>query len=125
MAGKRNGKGICQLSQQTIKKVNQGKLKRPAEFIEGQTIYECSFIDDEYASVKKPGSWFRELTKAVIQGAIKGAIEGAIIGSISEPCVPEIKHKYSQNIPGASQYGTKIRTTIKPCDYPLQQRLRY
>ena len=87
--------------------------------VKDKSVYVCSFVNGKPVQTSKKAnseSFFSGLFKA----ALSGAIEGAIIGSISEPCVPEVKVKTSQTIPGSPQYGTKTRTTIKPCASPYK-----
>ena len=109
---KKNGKGICKLSQQTLQELEQGEWRRPDNLEKGQNIFECEYKMNELQYANKPGNWFSELAA----GLLGAAIEGAILGSMMEPCVPDVKSK-KQKIPG---YGTKTTTTIETCASPYQ-----
>ena len=115
-AGKKHGKGLCKLSEEAIKKAKKGKFKGLINYKKGQTIYECSFINGDYASVQKanPDSFLYGVFKAALSGVVQGAIEGAINGE----CEMSTTSKTRQVIPGSPQYGQKTttRTTSKNCN---------
>tara|TARA_S200000501_G_scaffold377957_1_gene438346 strand:- start:1677 stop:2303 length:627 start_codon:yes stop_codon:yes gene_type:complete len=110
-------KGLCFGPRGQLEE-NKAYCSRQEGWVEQDTPTYYYQPERAYVSkVEEPESnFFGELLGAVISGAI----EGAIIGAISEPCVPEVKVRTSQTIPGSPQYGTKTRTTVKPCASPYQ-----
>ena len=54
------------------------------------------------------------------EAVVESAIDGMIMGTFMEPCVPEVKTKVSQVIPGNSKFGTKVKTSVKYCSSPYQ-----
>ena len=122
--GERHGKGICQLSLKTISELEEGKWRRPSGLKEGQRIFECEYDMGELLYSNNSGGWLGEFVKEVTTGmaeaAVEGAIEGMIMGTFMEPCVPEVKTRVSQVIPGNSRYGTKVKTSVKYCSSPYK-----
>ena len=115
-----HGKGICQLSDKTMREMERGEWRRPPQLAEGQNIFECEYRKGKLKYSRGAGSWLSEFAAAFVGGLVEGAVEAAILGTFTEPCVPEVKSKTSDVIPGAPQYGTKTKTTVKPCATPYK-----
>ena len=119
-----HGKGLCKLSDFTMSEIKNGIREQPSYLSKGQSIYECEFDNNKLVLSKKAGSWFgkfaQEITKNVVQSAVTGYLDGLILGTFMEPCVPEIKTRTKQVVPGNKKYGTKVKTSVKFCNTPYQ-----
>ena len=121
----KHGIGLCKFSKQPIREKKERIGERSfnkyyKETQSGSGIFECAYEHNNAITLNSGGTWLSNFAGELLGAAIEGAIEGAILGSFSEPCVPEVKVRASQTIPGAPQYGTKTRTTIKPCATPYK-----
>jgi len=119
-----NGKGLCKLSDFTMSEIKNGIREQPSYLAKGQTIYECEFENNKLVSAKKSGSWFskfvQDVSKSMVETAVTGYLDGLILGTFTEPCIPEVKTKTKQVVPGNSKYGTKTKTSVKFCNSPYQ-----
>jgi len=120
----KNGKGLCKLSEKTMLELEQGLWKRPSFVKEGQSIFECRYKDDNLIDSKNTGSWFskfvQDVSKSMVETAVTGYLDGLILGTFTEPCIPEVKTRTKQVVPGNSKYGTKTKTSVKFCNSPYQ-----
>ena len=133
--GEMHGKGLCVVNKKNYEcNFNKGEYV-PASRLNSQAPNTVSNerVDrtiiknyERKESASNSGNRFASLLGEILIGAITEVAKQKIIDEFVEPCVPKVttSSKSSQYIPGAPQYGTKVRTKVTftgcPQQYPFK-----
>ena len=133
--GEMNGKGLCKVNKRQYECNFDRDEYLPPSRSKAKTSYKDTRNKENTKVIrtqqlKKPSTnnenRFASLLGDILIGAISEVVKQKIIDEFVEPCVPKVmtSSKSSQYIPGAPQYGTKVRTKVTitgcPQQYPFK-----